>query len=93
MLLILFFKLSESIFYKEISFSKKYRFKSIRLAVCEGFPNSACAHQLALFLFTRQKLTMQISSCCIAFWGNVYTFTMPGPPEELMTREKLISRE
>ena len=28
-----------------------------------------------------------------AFWGNVYPFTMPGSPEELMTSEKLISRE
>ena len=25
--------------------------------------------------------------------GNGYSFTMPGPPEELMTRENLISRE
>ena len=41
----LFSKLSESTFNKEISkFQKKYRFKSIRLAIlpfCQGFPNSA----------------------------------------------------
>ena len=78
---------------KYVSFSKKYRFKSIRLAIFRGIPYLCCAHQLALFLFTRQKLTTQLSSCCIAFWGSVYPFTMPGPPGELMTREKLISRE
>ena len=38
-------------------------------------------------------MTTQLSSCCIEFWGNVYPFTMPGPPGELMTREKLISSE
>ena len=26
-------------------------------------------------------------------WGNIYPFTMPGPPGELMTREKKIFLE
>ena len=34
----LFSKLSESTFYKEISFSKRYRGKSIRLAILRGIP-------------------------------------------------------
>ena len=29
----------------------------------------------------------------ITFWGNVYSFTMLGPPGELLTGEKLISKE
>ena len=35
------------------------------------------------------KLTTQLSSCCNAFWGNIYPFAMPGPPGELMTRENI----
>ena len=35
------------------------------------------------------KLTEQLWSCCIAFWGNVYPFTMPGLPGELIAREKI----
>ena len=35
----LFYKLSESTFYKEMSkFQKKYRVKSIRIAVIQGMP-------------------------------------------------------
>ena len=41
-----------------------------------------------LVLSSVLKLTMQLSSCCNAFWGNIHPFTMPGPPGELMTREK-----
>ena len=35
------------------------------------------------------KLTTQLPSCCNAFWGNIYPFTMHGPPREIMTREKI----
>ena len=59
----------------------------------QGIPKLCCAHQLVLFLFSRQKLTTHLWSCCIAFWGNVNPFTMPGPQGELMTRENLISTE
>ena len=49
-------------------------------------------HQTALFLFLRKPLTTELSSCCIwPFWGTVYPFTMPEPPGELITGEKLIS--
>ena len=41
----------------------------------------------------RQKLTTQLSSCCSAFWRNIYPFSMPEPPGELMTTEKFINRE
>ena len=93
-LLIYFLNCRKALFTRrEVSLSKRYRFKCFRLAVLLGIPWLCCAHQLALFLYTRQKLTTQLSSCCIAFWGNVYPFTMSGPPGELMTTEKLISRE
>ena len=41
----------------------------------------------------RAKITTQLSSCCNAFWDNIYPFTMPGPGAELMTREKKIFLE
>ena len=57
-----------------------------------AIPKLCCAHQLEfffVFFFSfAQKLTTQVLSCCNAFWGNIYHFTMPGPPGELMTREK-----
>ena len=90
----LFFKLSVSIFYKEISkFQQKYRVKRIRLAILRGIPSLCCAHQLALFLVSCPKLTTQLSPCCIVFLGNIYPFTMSVPPEELMTRGKNIFGE
>ena len=48
----------ESTFYKEkVSFNKKNRVKSIRIAFCEGFHKLCFPHQVALFLLSRQKLT------------------------------------
>ena len=44
-------------------------------------------------LVSCQKLTTQLSSCCNAFWCNIYPFNMPGPPGEFMTTEKFIYRE
>ena len=74
----LFCKLLESTFLREISLNNKYRFKSIRLAVLR-----------AIFV-SHPKLMLH----CILHFGVIFTqFTMPGPPGELMTREKLISRE
>ena len=46
----------------------------------------------AIFSFV-PKLTTQLLSCLNAFWGNIYPFPMPGPPGELMTREKIILGE
>ena len=69
----LFYKLSESTFYKEMSnFSKKFRVKNICLHV-------AVMQGIALFLFSRQTLTTQLSSGLTAFWGKVHSFTIPGP--------------
>ena len=48
----LFNKLSKRTFNKKrVSFSKRYRVKSIRLAIMQGIPQLSCARQLALFLF------------------------------------------
>ena len=67
--------------------------ESIRIAILRGIPYLYCAHQLALFLVSRQGLITHLSSCRNAFCGNIYPFSMPGPPGELMTREKFIFRE
>ena len=32
-------------------------------------------------------------SCCMAFWGSIYSFAMQGPTGELTRREKVICRE
>ena len=49
--------------------------------------NESLHDMLALFLISCEKLIMQISSCCITFCGNVYSFTMLKPPGQLLTRE------
>ena len=48
---------------------------------------------IALLCFAHFFVLAQKSSFCIAFWDNVHPFTMPGSPGQLMTREKIISRE
>ena len=51
----LFVKLSESTFYKAIrKFQYKIQIKSIRLAICEGFPYSS-AHSSDCFFCLRAK--------------------------------------
>ena len=66
---------------KQVSFSKKLKYKISRFArdslILLRTPVSA------IFVFAPKIL-----SCCIAFMGTVYPFAMPGPPAELMTREK-----
>ena len=93
-LLILFSKLLEGTFTnKWASFSKKYSVKNIRLAVfARDSPSLLRAPVRANFSFA-PKLTTQLLSCCNAFWGNIYPLTMPGPPGELMKREKISFKE
>ena len=90
----LFSQLAESTFYTEIrKFQKKYRAKSIRLAVFTRDSLTMLPTPVrAVFSFV-PKLTMQPLSRCNTFCRNIYEFTMPGPPEELMTSEKIIFRE
>ena len=91
-LLIYFLNFRKAHFTKKlISFSKKYRFKSISCFARDFL--TLLRTPVRAILFTRQNMTTQLSSSCIAFWGNVYPFTLPEPSGELITREKLISRK
>ena len=55
-LLIYFLNCRKIIFTKKlVSFSKKYKDNSIRLAVLQRIPYLCCAHQLELFLVSRQN--------------------------------------
>ena len=44
-------------------------------------------------LLRGNEMLLHENEMLLLFWGNVYPFTMPGPPGELMTREKIISSE
>ena len=46
----------------------------------------------AIFSFA-PELTKQLLSCCNAFWGIIYQFTMPEPLGERMIRKDFLEND
>ena len=55
-------------------------------------PTLLCTPVSAIFVYA-PKINNAAIVMLHCILGNVYNFSMPGPPEELTTSKKLISRE